>query len=163
MSERKPLSERFWAKVEKTDGCWLWTGSVTRDGYGQICKGGKQGKMLRAHAVAWFLEHGKWAEYLCHTCDVPRCIRIGHLFEGDPKINAADRHAKGRTTGATVLGIHPKGEQVNHAKLTTDQVRHIRKLYDAGGGSIKELMGLFTLSKTAITCVVKRKTWKHVE
>lgn len=31
------IEARFWAKVEKTpEGCWLWTGFVQENGYGQF-------------------------------------------------------------------------------------------------------------------------------
>lgn len=30
------LGDRFWSKVDKTDGCWLWTGANNGEGYGQI-------------------------------------------------------------------------------------------------------------------------------
>jgi hypothetical protein len=30
----KSMEERFWANVEKSDGCWLWTAS-TANGRGQ--------------------------------------------------------------------------------------------------------------------------------
>lgn len=31
------VEERFWAKVDKAshpDGCWVWSGSLNKDGYG---------------------------------------------------------------------------------------------------------------------------------
>ena len=34
---RKSIQERFWAKVAKTDTCWLWTASrISSSGYGQF-------------------------------------------------------------------------------------------------------------------------------
>lgn len=27
--------ERFWSKVNKTEGCWLWTASTNKNGYGR--------------------------------------------------------------------------------------------------------------------------------
>ena len=33
---RKTLATRFWAKVEKGPGCWVWTGLVGSSGYGLI-------------------------------------------------------------------------------------------------------------------------------
>ena len=27
---------RFWSKVNKGDGCWLWTGTITYNGYGKF-------------------------------------------------------------------------------------------------------------------------------
>lgn len=32
---------RFWQHVVKTDGCWLWTGSSRKNGYGRIYGGGR--------------------------------------------------------------------------------------------------------------------------
>lgn len=93
-------STRFWAKVDKTDGCWEWTASVNHAGYGQFhFKGGT----YRAHRIAWFFKHGTWPPYLCHTCDNPRCVRPDHLYVGDPTANAVDmaarrRHANTRKT-----------------------------------------------------------------
>ncbi len=26
--ERRPFAERFWEKVEKTSGCWMWKGTL---------------------------------------------------------------------------------------------------------------------------------------
>lgn len=33
---REVTEERFWARVEKTDSCWLWTGAKTDKGYGHL-------------------------------------------------------------------------------------------------------------------------------
>ena len=30
------VMDRFLAKVQKSDGCWIWTGSVNSGGYGNI-------------------------------------------------------------------------------------------------------------------------------
>ncbi len=30
------LAERFWSRVNKTDGCWEWTAAKNRDGYGRF-------------------------------------------------------------------------------------------------------------------------------
>ena len=35
----RPLAERFWAKVQKTGGCWLWTGGLSGAGYGLMVDG----------------------------------------------------------------------------------------------------------------------------
>lgn len=32
----KSFEERFWARVEKTDSCWIWRGFTLPDGYGQV-------------------------------------------------------------------------------------------------------------------------------
>ena len=37
----KPIeaSIRFWAKVDKTDGCWNWNGAISSTGYGNFWEG----------------------------------------------------------------------------------------------------------------------------
>src|SRR5690349_17777301 len=51
--------ERFWAKVQRTSTCWLWTGSKTVDGYGHLGIGhlGKR-RAYRAHRFAYELSKG---------------------------------------------------------------------------------------------------------
>jgi hypothetical protein len=50
-SHGKTLEERFWAQVNKTDACWLWTGhTATGKGYGRIRV---DGKYQKAHRVAY--------------------------------------------------------------------------------------------------------------
>jgi hypothetical protein len=56
----KPLSIRFWAKVDKgpgdnghgPHGCWLWTGARMPSGYGVIGRGCAGSGMELAHRVA---------------------------------------------------------------------------------------------------------------
>ena len=74
------LYQRFWAKVNKTDTCWLWTAS-TRNGYGQIGAGGRFGKNLSAHRVAYEMLVGPIPEGLQidHLCRVTLCVNPKHL------------------------------------------------------------------------------------
>src|SRR5262245_2091017 len=66
----------FWTHVQKTDGCWLWTGAVDKDGYGKCLTAEK------AHRFSWKLHYGPIADGLmvCHHCDTPPCVRPDHLF-----------------------------------------------------------------------------------
>ena len=74
------LYQRFWAKVNKTDTCWLWTAS-TLNGYGQIKAGGRFGKILLAHRVAYEMLVGPIPEglQLDHLCRVTLCVNPKHL------------------------------------------------------------------------------------
>jgi hypothetical protein len=64
--------ERFWKRVNKTDTCWLWLGTIGNSGYGQLKF---NGKVQLAHRVAWQLAHTDPGD-LCvlHKCDNPPCI-----------------------------------------------------------------------------------------
>jgi hypothetical protein len=105
-----PLEPRFWSKVAKTTetDCWFWKASIDVNGYGQFGLapgqfGAKTWTMAKAHRVAWILTHGEIPPgmYLCHTCDMPRCVNPAHLFLGTQTDNmrdcvAKDRHGCGR-------------------------------------------------------------------
>lgn len=69
------VASRFWAKVLKTDGCWLWTAYVDPAGYGRLHV---DGKSAYAHRLAF---DGDIPEHLVvdHKCKVRRCVRRSHL------------------------------------------------------------------------------------
>jgi hypothetical protein len=69
--------QRFWDKVAKTDGCWLWMACIDR-GYGQF---GIDGNVRRAHRVAYELLVGPIPEGLVldHLCRNPACVNPAHL------------------------------------------------------------------------------------
>lgn len=73
----RPIAERLWERVDKTKGCWLWTGA-TIFGYGVIKTAGR---MVRVHRLAYELEVGPIPQELTldHLCRVRRCVRPSHL------------------------------------------------------------------------------------
>lgn len=114
----QPNIDRFWAKVQKTDGCWFWTAFLNDWGYGtfRVLEGNRL-----AHRVAWVIEYGLIPDGMCvlHRCDETSCVRGTHLFLGTDKDNAADRVAKGRND-------NKKGKRNPNAILTEEQVKEIR-------------------------------------
>lgn len=79
--------ERFWSKVEKTDSCWNWTGSL-RNGYGLFRF---NGKIQSAHRVSFELIKGKIPKglELDHLCRNPSCVNSDHLEPVTGKENNA--------------------------------------------------------------------------
>jgi hypothetical protein len=51
-----------------------------------------------AHRLAWEKANGPIPAgmYVCHTCDVPACVNVEHLFLGTQSDNMKDMAAKGR-------------------------------------------------------------------
>jgi hypothetical protein len=76
------LAERFWRHVTKSDGCWIWNGTVNKFGYGQfgIHVDGKW-KPRGAHRIAYELSKGPIPEglQLDHLCRNRRCVNPSHL------------------------------------------------------------------------------------
>jgi hypothetical protein len=74
------LPPRFWSKVEVDGetGCWLWTASKKRDGYGRFHFGGKN---RLAHRVAYEALVGEIPKGLVtdHLCRVRQCVNPEHL------------------------------------------------------------------------------------
>lgn len=99
-SLRTPIEPRFWAKVNKTQTCWLWTASCTGQlNHGQFTlrRDGKQ-QHIYAHRFSWELANGPIPDglWVLHHCDVPHCVNPDHLFLGDHTANMRDASVKGR-------------------------------------------------------------------
>lgn len=150
------LAERFWSKVSVRgdDECWLWqAGTVMGRGYGLFDAWGR--KEL-AHRVAWLLTHeGIIPDGLqvLHTCDVPACVNLNHLWLGTQADNLRDMDAKGRRA---------VGEAHGSAKLTEPQVSLIRLLHAGGKLSQQQLAHIFGVHRGTIRPIIAGKTWQAV-
>lgn len=155
--KRKPIADRFWPKVNKVpNGCWLWTGAMTKKGYGWFTI--EAGCTRLAHRIAWSLTNGEIPDGLCilHRCDIPLCVNPEHLFIGTMKDNSQDMESKRR-------GNHPLGRQNGRSKLCPESVREIRRLYVPYKVSCLDLGKQFGVSGPTIDAIISGRTWRHVQ
>lgn len=146
------LMERWESNVEKSSGCWLWTGYRDPNGYGRI----RVNDIPElAHRLAWKLLRGDITseQHVLHRCDNPPCVRPEHLFLGDQIINTADKMAKKRHR----FGVS-RGEAHGCARLTTDQVREIR----ASVGASRIIGEQFGISGRQVREIRARTAWRHI-
>ncbi len=156
---------RFWQKVDQhgpvpvhvpeLGPCWLWTGAVSKLGYGKL-RADK--KWSTAHRRSYEMHHGQIPDgmFVCHRCDNPSCVRPEHLFAGTPSQNTRDMHQKGR---AALRGA--EGEQNSHHKLMNEQVVAIRNRFHQGE-LIRHLAAEHELDVRSISNIVNGRTWKHL-
>lgn len=155
---RTPISgdflHRFWSYVEVPDlvSCWEWAGAQDGAGYGALTY---HGKTKKAHRVSYELSHGPIPDNfnVCHICDNRACVNPAHLFIGTHADNVADCVAKGRNS---------RGSKLPQAVLNEKQVTEIRARYKTGLVTQRSLASEYGVQPSAISNIIRRKTWKHL-
>lgn len=153
LKKQLPLADRFaakWEADEKT-GCWLWCGTLQKNGYGRFKM---PGRMAFAHRASWELKHGAIPSgmFVMHRCDTPACVNPEHLRLGTHAENMADMREKGRQN---------KGTKQHAATLTEPMVYGVRAMLKHGA-SQEECSIIFGVSRSAIQAVGTRATWTHL-
>lgn len=99
-----PLTELFWAKVEKTDGCWEWTATKSPEGYGNFWNGSG---MLRAHRISYEWEYGPIPSgtQVDHICLNESCVRPDHLRLATNSMNGQNRSGAYSNGSSGVRGV----------------------------------------------------------
>jgi hypothetical protein len=92
--------------------------------------------------------------YVCHTCDVPSCVRPDHLWLGSSADNLRDMRSKGRQRG-------PQGERCPWTHLTDEDVRVIRQRR-AEGWTYARIGADFGLAFQTVAKIANRQSWTHV-
>lgn len=158
------IQDRFWIKVIKTEGCWLWNRSKSMGGYGRF----EFKKEQYAHRVAWTITYGAIPIGMCvlHQCDNPACVRPDHLFLGTKQENNTDRTLKGRSASGNKNGMRThaglmQGEKNPRAKLNAVNVKEARIKAQQGVG-VASLAREYGVDKSTMQDAVSGQTWRHI-
>lgn len=150
---RRPLKERLLSKAIQSSGCWEWSGSTHKDGYGYlnviVYEGYRRPIGVHRLSYAVFIGPIDDEKLVCHSCDNPLCINPKHLFLGTAADNSADAKSKNR---------YPRGEKHYARKISFRDVETIRKIRDSV--TRRELAQRFGLSKGHIDKILANKKWK---
>ena len=140
-----PRMRRFWSKVRKQNGCWLWTAGISTNGYGLFKFNGRH---TGAHRVAWMLTKGRIpkSRFVCHICDIKPCVRPSHLWLGTPQDNKIDSSRKGRWRGG-------RPTRLSYAQAT--KIRAVPRVYGSG----VRLARYYGVSPMVISSIRCGKSW----
>lgn len=135
---KKTAEERFWEKVVKSDGCWIFTGHLNNHGYGTF--GITHDDRIYAHRYSYQLAYGPIPEGLVidHICRTPPCVNPSHMEAVTQRENVY--------RGKSYL-FHPKTHCKHGHELTEGNVY---RRPDTGG-------------RQCLTCVTRRNRNRYAK
>ena len=146
--------DRFNRQVKKGDGCWKWTSSVDRDGYGLFRGVVGDTPYLKAHRWSYAFHKGPIPKdmMVCHRCDNPSCVNPEHLFLGTGSDNQTDKWQKGR-------GRVAFGENAGKAILTEDQALAVLQDHRP----YTQIAADYNIAASTVGSIKQRISWRHLQ
>jgi hypothetical protein len=104
------MAARFWRKVNKSPGCWIWQAGRTGNGYGSF---GIAGRSYRAHRIAYEMAYGPipTAAEIDHRCHSRLCVNPEHLRAVTKKQNQENRAGPWRCSTSGIRGVSWKKDR----------------------------------------------------
>lgn len=157
MIRAKDLMDRI--EPDTVAGCWLWSGNLSRAGYGRVRVSGKE---KQVHRVMWEAVNGPISRglFVCHKCDVRACCNPDHLFLGDHQDNMTDSVVKRKKRRAPITFRPWKGKRYtpHNVLLTEEIVREIR----ASDEPLVAWSRRLNISYQTLYMAKSGRTWAHV-
>lgn len=135
------------------NGCWLWTKSCGKNGYGQIYI---KRNPFAVHRISYetFIGEVPAGLLVLHHCDVKRCFNPQHLHVGTHADNRQEASERDRIAFGT---------RKPNAVLSESKVISIRQEYAAGGVTQKQLAKKYgDCSQGTISFAITGSTWRRV-
>lgn len=143
---------RFWAKVDKSGGCWEWLGGTNGYGYGRFRFSSR--KYEPAHRISFSLSNplDELPDVLDHICHNRKCVNPEHLRGATKKENGENRSLESTYSKSGVRNVYWH----ERAGKWTVHIRHAGKtiygglfveLEDAKQAAIELRMKYFTHSE----------------
>jgi len=134
MTRTRPPEDRFWPKVDKSGECWEWTARKIKGGYGRFTLA--TNLQVLAHRFAFETAHGPIEPGMTidHMCHNTGCVKPDHLRMVTNKQNCENKTGPMRNNTSGFLGV----TWDSSSKRWRAQVRHNKKLYNAGSHLTKE-------------------------
>lgn len=146
LQEVPTLEERFWSKVDKSNGdnaCWIWKASRNEYGYGKIRY---NGVLRKATHVVWFLTYGAFPTLdILHSCDNTPCINPKHLREGTQSDNNQDIRDRNR----------------HFSKYSIEQIKECKRLLEVGEKR-KDISSKLNINLHTVHAVANGDKWGHI-
>jgi len=78
------FAAQIWPKVQLFEDCWIFTGPTKNGIHGCVKVGGRTGKVLYTHRIAYEAFKGLLppGAVVMHQCNTPRCCNPAHLKAG---------------------------------------------------------------------------------
>ena len=148
------FNDKDWFKICKfidfpsdDHSCWLWTGGITKKGYGKVTL--SDGKSYLVHRVICAWNYGDRPDFeaghaLHEICGNTNCCAYHHLSWQTSVYNQRQKQIDG-----THLNV-PKGEKHSKAKLTDSQIDEIKEKYATGKYTQIELGKEYGVKRSSI-------------
>lgn len=140
--------ERFWAKVEKSDGCWEWTAFKNEQGYGTFFY---DGVTRWVHRVSFAMKYGPipagmLIDHICHNAS---CVNPDHLRMATHKQNQENRRGAMSNSKSGIRGVNWSKRESKWRAVMSHNNRYVHVGYfgtseEAEAAVIAKRLELFT-------------------